>query len=74
MPKGKLTPREKKELAYERDHRVIGSGESVRAWRQSKKVRSVTLSTARGAQRKLPSPSWSFRNRPMKPPDDDLPP
>ena len=39
VPKQKLTPQQKKELSYSRDHRIARSGESVHAWRKSKKVK-----------------------------------
>jgi hypothetical protein len=39
MPKRKLTPQQRKELSYDRDHRIARSAESVRAWRKSKKVK-----------------------------------
>ncbi len=38
MPKTQLTPQQKKQLSYRRDHYVRG-GESMRAWRQTKRVK-----------------------------------
>lgn len=39
MSKRKLTPQNKKELSYDRDHRIAGTGESIHAWRRSKKMK-----------------------------------